>query len=264
MKRIEFIPGILAMRGNLSGKQKLQYPTDNQGAYEGPVGSVNYARNYRTSYIGAKIAKNGRTYFTVRTKTANHLTAKSKKAMALLGGAGAIYAALVMIPAAKAKMEATFIKAQELGDKRTFRAFWMYYIRQMLVAKSASQHVVVAGAEITFKNPWVNTNREVYESTTLDILIVVKFWGELAVNGIYFKIEGAGTGIAHRGNTFSDVIDNAALNVLDLGRLVGNPAYVQFGDQYIKGAVNEELTYITDTNNVEDCVDMFVTDVQPS
>lgn len=138
MKRIEFIAPVEAIRGNLSGAQKLRYPTDDQGAYEGPVGSVNYARNYAPRFVGAKVAKSGLKYFSVRTKTANHLTAKSKKAMALLGGCGAIYAALIKTPALKAQADAVFVKAQEFGDKRTYRQFWMEYIRRMVSAHQAA------------------------------------------------------------------------------------------------------------------------------
>lgn len=233
MKRIEFIAPVEAMRGNLSGAQKLEYPTDNQGAYEGPVGSVNYARNYAPRFVGAKIARNGKKYFTVRTKTANHLTAKSKKAMALLGGAGAIFAALVMITAAKAQMDAVFVKAQELGDKRTFRAFWMYYIRQMLATKSASTHVVVSGAEITIKNPWINYAREVYGSTTLDVLIVVKFWTELSNNGLVFTVDGA-VGISGDDMMFNDVIEETSMNILGLSTgEVSGQTYVKRGDNWL-------------------------------
>lgn len=214
MKRIEFIAPVEAMRGNLSGAQKLEYPTDNLGAYEGPTDSVNYARNYSPRFIGAKIAKSGKKYFSVRLRTANHLTAKSKKAMALLGGAGSIYAALIKISAAKAEMDAVFAKAQEFGETRTFRQFWMAQVRQMLVAYAASKHVVVSGAEITIKNPWVNTNREVYGSTTLDIAVVVKFWSMLAANPIAFSVEGA-QGIAHSGDTFNALVESG-YNVLGL------------------------------------------------
>lgn len=256
MKRIEFIAPVEAMRGNLSGAQKLEYPTDNQGAYEGPVGSVNYARNYSPRFIGAKIARNGKKYFTVRTKTANHLTNKSKSAMALLGGAGAIFAALVMISAAKAQMNAVYVKAQELGEKRTFRAFWMYYIRMMLTEKSASKHVVVAGAEITFKNPWVNTNREVYESTTLDIQIVVKFWDNLADAPVFFNVDGMES-VAHDGNTFA-IVASSGYNIL--GLTIDEKNHVRLGSSYL---LNEDNEYVSGTQEIENNSQFTTTMVAP-
>lgn len=261
MKRIEFIAPVEAMRGNLSGAQKLEYPTDNLGAYEGPMGSVNYARNYQPRFVGAKIAKSGKKYFAVRLRTANHLTAKSKKAMALLGGAGSIYAALISITAAKAEMDAVFAKAQEFGETRTFRQFWMAQVRQMLVTNAASKHVVISGAEITIKNPWVNSNLEVYGSTTLDIAIVVKFWDVLRTDGKIFTIDGV-KGIFIQGQTFSDIIASSAINILNLTtETVSDVNYIKYGSSYV---VNEDGTYQTDGDDPLEFLNYYTTGVAPA
>lgn len=236
MKRIEFIAPVEAMRGNLSGAQNLQYPTDDQGAYEGPVGSVNYARNYSPRFVGAKRAKDGYKYFSVRTKTANHLTAKAKKAMALLGGAGAMYANIVSNKSSQlyTSLYAQYLKFQEMGDKRTFRAFMMDVLRRGLEQKLAV--IVVSGplSPVSIDNPW-NT-QEATPNVQVAQAILVKFWSELATNPIEFTI-GELKGIAHAANDF-ETIARGNFNVLGLS--VDSDDYVKMGSSYI---LKENETY---------------------
>lgn len=214
MKRIEFIAPVESMRGNLSGAQKLEYPTDNKGAYEGPVGSVNYARNYGARFIGAKIAKSGKKYFSVRTKTANHLTVKAKHQMALLGGTGAMVGAILRNKSAAiyTSLMAMYIKLQELGEQRTFRKYLSDKIMEGLQAKSAT--IVFTGplAPVSVDNPWNTT--ETTPNVQVSQAVLVKFWSELAANPVSFTIEGL-KGIAHSGDTFDDVV-GSNYNVLGL------------------------------------------------
>lgn len=198
MKRIEFIAPVEAMRGNLSGAQKLQYPTDDQGAYEGPAGSVNYARNYSPRFIGAKRAADGRKYFSVRTKSANHLTAKSKKAMALLGGSGAIYAVMVKAPVIKATMDQIHSNVVALGDKRTFRKHWMDLIRTMLESNLTTYRVQVGSANITLQNPYKEGTGIVVvndETHLVPYATTIKFLSQLMPGGGSITIEGVPTGV---------------------------------------------------------------------
>lgn len=243
MKRIEFIAPVEAMRGNLSGAQKLQYPTDDQGAYEGPMGSVNYARNYSPRFVGAKRTKDGRKYFSVRTKSANHLTAKSKKAMAIMGGAGAMFAAIVRDKSSQlyTSLMAMYLKIQELGDTRTFRKYLTDNLRAGLLAKSAQITITGPLAPIQIDNPWVN---EADSGLNVSIAqnILVKFWSELSAAGITFTVDGL-TGIAFAGSTFADVAQATRINVLGLHEsavgavdyiTLGSSAYLLDGTTYVK------------------------------
>lgn len=90
MRKIEFIPGILAMRGNLSGNQKVGYPLQGGAAYDAPQG-INYATAYRASYIGAKRAKDGLTYFAVKTKQTVNITPEARLKWAVLAACSLIY-----------------------------------------------------------------------------------------------------------------------------------------------------------------------------
>lgn len=225
MKRIEFIAPVEAMRGNLSGAQKLQYPTDNQGAYEGPAGAVNYARNYSPRFIGAKIAKSGKKYFSVRTKTANHLTVKSKQAMALMGGTGAIVASILRDKTAEiyTNLYGAWVKAQELGGSTsTFRQFLSGSIRRMLIQKSATYHVQVGEFGQDIDNPWNTTKPN--PNVSISQAILVKFWGELAAKAIVIDVEGLKL-IAHSDDTFQNVIESG-YNVMNLKALANVPGAV--------------------------------------
>ena len=257
MKRIEFIAPVEAMRGNLSGKQDLLYPSEDNKAYEGPVGSVNYAKNYAPRFVGAKIAKSGKKYFTVRTKSANHLTAKSKKAMALLGGAGAIYAALLKASALKAQAEAVYVKAQELGDVRSFRAFMMDYIRTALIAHSETITLNIAGASVSIDNPWGKFEGSL--NITISNTVRIKFWTELVSNGIAFTVNGM-KGVAIANQDMSYIIDSN-YNVLSLD--TDSSDYVRLGsatgDYILAGA-----TYVTAGTKVTNGDAYTTTDVAPA
>ena len=235
MKRIEFIAPVEAMRGNLSGAQNLKYPTENNKAFESPEGSVNYARNYSTRFIGAKRASDGLKYFAVKTKTATHITTRSLMAMALLGGAGAMYAALVRNKASQsyAGIYAQWVELQNIGETRTFRNFVMDAFRRMLASKE--RKVVFAGprpGSITIYNPWTagqqTTDMQVSQA------ILVKFWAQLAVNGISYDVDGM-KGIATAGDTFEDIFEDAIENVLNFSSVeIGGNSYVKTGSQYLK------------------------------
>lgn len=182
MKRIEFIAPVEAMRGNLSGKQDLLYAENDNKAYEGPVGQTNYARNYSPRFIGAKVAKSGQKYFTVRTKSANHLTAKAKHAMALLGGTGAMYAAIV------ANKTSTLYQAcynqwlaltSTAGMTDSFRKSLSDVIRAGLASKQA--HILYTGPNgaVSIDNPWRAQDTQ-NPNVLVPQHIIVKFWTELA------------------------------------------------------------------------------------
>lgn len=229
MKRIKYISPIEEMSGNLSGAQNLKYPTKDNKAYESPEGSVNYARNYKNRFIGAVRRKDGMCYFSVKTKTATHITPRSLKAMALLGGAGAMYAALVRDKASAtyAGIYAQWVELQNVGNPKTFRQYVMDNFRQMLA--TSSDNVVFSGPRpaVTVNNPW---RGEQSTDVTISREILVKFWPQLSTDGITFSIDGlkaAGT----TGLDFSDIISlpvNAALSFTD-----NEDGYVFMGGRYV-------------------------------
>lgn len=270
-KRIEFIAPVEAMRGNLSGRQNLLYAENDNKAYEGPVGSVNYARNYTTRFIGAKRASDGRKYFSVRTKSANHLTAAAKRAMALLGGTGAIVAAILRNKTGEpySQAYAQWLELQNLGNNKTFRETLSGWIRSALVAKSATIPFTGPRAVYSIKNPFMNATQTTGAVIGTDI--VVKFWTELGASGaVTFTIDGA-IGVTLTGYSFADIIDGTieengnVPNVLNLSRVVGSPAYVQYNGMYIKGLNQEaEEVYAEDSMAPNELSAMRTTTDTPS
>lgn len=260
MKRIEFIAPVEAMRGNLSGAQNLKYPTQNNNAFESPEGSVNYARNYSTRFIGAKRASDGLKYFAVKTKTATHITARSLQAMALLGGAGAMYAALVRDKASAtyAGIYAQWVELQNIGETRTFRKFVMDIFRKMLVSKE--QAVAISGPRpsVTVYNPWTNST----QTTDMQVsqAILVKFWEQLSNNGITFEVDTL-KGIADAGETFDQLINHESKNILDLSRNnIGPTPYVTLGSRYLKYGED----YVASTDTIVANAKYTTTDIAPT
>lgn len=233
MKRIEFIAPVEAMRGNLSGKQNLVYAENDNKAYESPVGGVNYARNYTNRFIGAKRAKDGLKYFAVKTRTATHLTAAAKRAMALLGGAGAIYASIVRDKTSQLYIncKAQYEALVAAGSTKTFRQSLMDVLRAGLVAKSATiAYAGPAGTIPEIDNPWCNNGTTINVSVGNDIL--VKFWDQLAFNPVTFEVTGL-KGVAHTGDNF-DSIATLHYNVLNLQIVdVEGTGYAKMSDSYL-------------------------------
>lgn len=222
MKKIEFIAPVEAMRGNLSGTQKdLVYPTNDNRAYESPVGSRNYARNYQPIFVGAKRASDNLKYFSVRTKTAIGMTTLQKRTMALLGGCGAIIAAILHDKTAALYTEtiAAYEYAKSRGGAHTksFREYLTWQIKGNLLAKNpacffgAKDNLTI----VAINNPWHSTG---YGPSALNVDVtdesLAKFWMILADNPIIFHIEGR-LGVAHAGDNFGDVVDRG-YNVCNL------------------------------------------------
>lgn len=236
-KRIEFIAPVEAMRGNLSGTQKgLEYPTNNNAAYESPVGSRNYARNYQPIFVGSKRASDGLKYFSVKTKTAIGMTASSKKQMAVLGGAGAIMAALLRDKSSQAyqKVLESFERYRSRGGAiKTFRK----YVTDQLVSNLKSKQPAVffgtdlPGNMVVINNPWHSSG---YGPTAINVTIeqdsLVKFWDQLADDPVLFTIDGQ-KGVAHEGDDFNNVTRNS-YNVLGLTVEQGGTGKMLFNGQH--------------------------------
>lgn len=248
MRRIEFIPGILAMRGNLSGSQELVYPSNNNKAYDAPIGQTSYARNYRPSYIGAKRAKDGLAYFSVKTKSAIGLTTKQKHNLAVQGGSFAVYAQVMQKIMLLPYLLAEFKLAKENGYTGTMRAYYSPRIREMIVEQNNNFAIFAADGSIaiTVNNPWVEYTLEGIEVSDE---LLTKFWGELAANPIEFKV-GEKKGIAHRADTFY-VLTEAYYNTLNMhtGGDVSVEGVQVPGAVYIGNAATGEVQVLKDGDN---------------
>lgn len=256
MKRIEFLAPVDAMRGNLSGAQNLKYPTQNNKAFESPEGSVNYARNYSTRFIGAKRASDGLKYFAVKTKTATHITPRSLMAMALLGGAGAMYAALVRNKASQSYtgIYAQWVELQNVGNTKSFREYVMDNFRQMLVSKA--QTVVFSGPRpaVTVNNPWQN---EQSTDVTISREILIKFWPQLTSSGIVFTIDSINV-VGENGYDFSDILADPTNT--NIGLNANDQNYILLGGRYVLSPSGE---YVKSTDIAVANAKYYTTDIAP-
>lgn len=214
MKRIEFIAPVEAMRGNLSGKQTLEYPLNNNPAYEAPVGK-HYATNYQPSFIGAKRASDGLKYFAVKRRSAIRVTAKQKMNWAVTGACGAIIGSILADKTSElyAWVMQCYEGQVQSGLKKTLRAWLSENIMRDLRAKAPMISFYYLFPTPLFNNPFVSGGTDTH-NVTISNEILVKFWSELANNPVVFTIDGQ-KGIAHNGDSFSNIIAGA-YNVLGI------------------------------------------------
>ena len=209
MKRIEFISPVEAMRGNLSGNQSLEYPTENNRAWDAPSEKREYARNYQPRFIGAKVSKTGKKYFSVRTKSAVFMSPAVRIQQAVLSMSSVIANILMQDLAVVSALQALYMAYHK--DNWTFKRWLMDNIKGGLKDKKTivfpSQGQLAA---LFIKNPFINTEQP---STAHDISDLVpaelleKFWTQLANDAVILHI-GAQTCPAHSDETFADLIDS--------------------------------------------------------
>lgn len=222
-KRIEFTPGIEAMRGSFSPKQKLLYALNNNPAFDAPVGRQ-YARNYQANFIGAKRSATGLKYFYTKTKSATLVTAESKLRMAITGAAGAIFAD---IQRNAATANSIYYKLQYswknyFKSPKTFRAWCMVYLEDMLSRKTSSTNMGhdSQGNIVYVHNPWyVRQRPETSYVPQVGEEIILKFWMQLANNAnaytpITFSVDGI-KAPAFASITFSELITDADMSTIN-------------------------------------------------
>ena len=265
MKRAEFAPGFAELRGNISGKQTLEYAENNNPAFEAPNG-VQYARNYRPSVIISKVAKTGKFHFSIKTKSAVKVSNRSKFNMALLGGAGAVRAAILNNPAQRAQVEAlyTAAKAKGVTDAKTLEKYiFDTAYEALMIKKSAITFYVPEEATQYYRNPWVFTSSMGAQTLSIKATIIAKFWLQLATDPVMFYVSGM-KGIAHAGDNFETII-NGMYNVLGLStkavEIEGTDKdFVALGDMYLLDGDGAYVTPDVEPANLEDYT---LTDVTP-
>lgn len=262
-KIAETLTGFSQLRGNISGKQDLRYAENNNKAFESPVGKVNYARNYRPSVICAKRAKDGRMYFQIRTKNAVNMTAKAVKAMALMGGTGALVGSLLAHKSGTPYQQMYALWQYALAHDASyagysFRKFASEIIRPKLEAKAQNITAQIASISLSFKNPWYDASQTVGANVSSKVL--VEFWAQLSPDPISFTVDGK-KGVAKDGMFFADVIGLTALNTLGLSmQHVGNNDYVVKGEgNFLK----LDSAYIKVTDQPANLEEYVTTEVVP-
>jgi len=136
MRKIEFIAPVAAMRGNLSGDQKLLYPTKNNSAWEAPQGQRSAATNYQPRYIGAKRAFNDLKTFSTRTRSSVNITPAMRTNMALLASVNDITNKAMQNMLIQSQLVA--LAQQYKPAEWTFKHWLSSIIRQAIIDKRNS------------------------------------------------------------------------------------------------------------------------------
>lgn len=268
MKRIEFIAPVEAMRGNLSrSKQGLLYANNDNPAWDAPEGKRSYARNYQPIFVGAKVSKSGRKYFSVKTKTALTITPAVKKRMALLAVGSELANKIMATYQLQLPMQRLYMANHPTGW--SYKRWVMYYVREGLDQKKS---ITFPGyqqyATVRVKNPFINSTQPsdaVETDGKLSDELLVKFWLQLCNNPVVFKINDM-TGIAHEDDEFATII-GSNYNVLGLTTSESEGVnYVKVdADNYVKSTDPAEpatSAYITDEDTVDAALTYFTT-LQP-
>lgn len=174
MKMIAYRMPVDYMRGNISGRQVLEYGQNDGEAYDQPSGQVTAANNYKPRLI-AKVLRapyvNRLRYFQVRTKSSVNMTAAYRHNVALMGGVGSIFAAVISDKTAQ-----LYINCVHACPKgKTLRGWMVPILRQGLAAKNST--LVISGG-IAINNPWISGGTGV--TVNIPQTIVDKFTTELS------------------------------------------------------------------------------------
>lgn len=150
MRRIVYCIPIDYMRGNLSGSQVLEYTAQGGAAYDAPDGVKTSALNYQPRMIAARVRRTDLRYFIVRTRSSVNMTAAMRRSMAVMGGAGALYASLLNMKTSNVYRSCVQAWTASTGRK-TFRQFMVSRLMAGLAAKDSP--IDIDGV-VSIDNPW--------------------------------------------------------------------------------------------------------------
>ena len=147
------------MRGNVSGRQDIEY--NGGDAYAIADGQQLSADNYAPRFVTKvmDLGKFGREkhYFQVRTKTTVNMTPAMRENLAVLGGAGAIFAALVKMKTSAIYAECVAC-ARESDKNITLRAFVVPRLMDGLRHKDTDIYIgEYSGGDVYIDNPWTTS-----------------------------------------------------------------------------------------------------------
>lgn len=223
-KRVFMIAPFEAMTGNLSGDQDLQYAENNNPAYEAPNGTQ-YARNYRTRYVGARRGRDGLVYFQVKQTTATVLTPTSRRTMAILGVTAAIRSSM-QTSGVLNHFKIYFDQLKQAGTlpegQDTFNKWFSANIKSMLIYKRAEWRFTLPGVGIvSIHNPYDLGSGEAFQikqSTWVKFANIFAFKASTTTQSAFVSIDGVTLFVA---GASDDV-----LNFSDAKNYGTNPSYV--------------------------------------
>ena len=276
MKRIEFIAPVEAMRGNLSGAQKLVYAKKDNPAWDAPEGK-SYARNYKPRFIGAKRAATGATIFATKVRSAINNSTKVKVAQAVLGSMPMLLDGVETNLSLNGNLYACYNASKQKAQGYSLRKYFIEKVQSQVSRGAATISIVERSGSQTFTcafaNPYIKPGISSADTIIFNPEIIDKFFDQLS-NGRRFKIEGAGEGITFGGWTYNDLLtkESGLYNVLGLSKeTIGGNDYMKLGNLYLQETDTaepvEEYQYLSPSDLINDEQSTFrliLTEVAPS
>lgn len=175
MKQIEFVNPVRWMRGNLSGRQDIEY---NGGrGYSAPTDQKTSADVYQPRLIAKVLrpySRNRKKYFQVRTRTSVNMTAANRANLATMGGACALFAGLLNEKSAPIYI-ACMQEWKRSGVESSFRSFMIPTLRAGLAAKDET---IVIASGVSIVNPWTS---ETTPNVPVSPDVLTKFASQLSL-----------------------------------------------------------------------------------
>lgn len=262
-KRVEMIAPFEALRGNVSGKQVLLYPTQDNTAWEAPSDKRQYARNYKPRYVISKRSSDGKVFFSLRTKNAVTMSPAMRTQQAILSVSSVCADKIMRNVGILSALQEYFLASGAPQQGWSFKRWIMYYVRSGLKAKNNFYFNSPGQSTIVVHNPYSQTSiPDMIVLTSFPNDLLVKFWNQLALGGITFSVEGL-PGVAIAAMTFHDLIESTDIeNILGLyDDTVGANTYVLMGDMWLQHPDTNAYVKIGDTI---DAIDYKLTSVAPT
>lgn len=284
MRSIEFLAPVEAMRGNLSGKQNLKYPTKDNSAWQAPSGVRSYARNYGTRYIGSKRAADGRKFFSVKQRSAVMNSPAQRQAQALMGATKSIadfimgnlswHTTLLQMYQGYRQQGLQYQPAFTPDDVRStpdasLRHYLMRNLRDMTLIPKNKQFTIQPqiGGDIVVNNPWRLDNNSGTRVANIQDLFI-KFWLQLAGESPYYFYVAGMTAICYGELEFGEFIPGSAdsynypLNVLGLTlETISSVGYIKLGSNFL---IDSDGGYVISGDTPEANGKYYLTDVAPA
>lgn len=234
-KRVLMIAPFEALRGNVSGKQKLVYAENDNPAYEAPDG-VNYARNYKPRYVVSMNAKTGNVHFGLKRKHASVNNELTRRTMGALGASQDLYRKAVKDLSVIGQLLACYNASSE---KASGESLFKYFTK---VADSAFRRKL---ATISFFEMDGNTTHSCAidnpfiqgvagHQVEMTPAIVQKFFTSLCGETGFEIVVGGYPVIAFQDMTWAQIAENDQLNVSNVTTVTsGGHTYVKIGDMFV-------------------------------
>lgn len=168
-KKIVYCAPVDYMSGSLAARPELQYNEEGAKAYDVPEGEKAAAVNYTPTIIACVRHRSRTRYFAIRTRSTVNMTANYRKSLAVMGGAGALYSAIMRDKSSD--IYAACVAA--CPAKITLRKFIVSELSDGLRIKSANIHIGAAN----IVNPWISSSEP---NIHISADIVAKFRDQLS------------------------------------------------------------------------------------